>query len=148
MAPDNAGVAAVKAKTDLLPAAGPPSAADYTPARAALLNSLDALISSRATDAGVWAAETRTLTAAPSVIKSIQQGEIAMNGTPTTVYATISPVNLSKTVATFQGSSCNEASVIGRVAARVKMFNANTVEATRGTSGGDIYVNFTVVEFT
>jgi hypothetical protein len=47
-APELGGnVAAIKAKTDLIPAAGPPSAADWTAVRAALLDRLDAAISSR-----------------------------------------------------------------------------------------------------
>jgi hypothetical protein len=46
-------VAAIKAKTDLIPAAGPASAADYTAARAAKLDNLDATTSSRATPAQV-----------------------------------------------------------------------------------------------
>jgi len=46
-------VAAIKAKTDLIPAAGPASAADYTTARAAKLDNLDAAVSTRATPAQV-----------------------------------------------------------------------------------------------
>jgi len=44
-APDNAGVGNIKAKTDLIPASGPASAAYYTQARAAALDLLDAAIS-------------------------------------------------------------------------------------------------------
>jgi hypothetical protein len=46
-------VAAIKAKTDLIPAAGPASAADYTAARAAKLDNLDAALTTRATPAQV-----------------------------------------------------------------------------------------------
>jgi hypothetical protein len=50
-APDNTDIAAIKAKTDLIPAAGPPDAAYYTNARGALLAHLDDDISTRLSSA-------------------------------------------------------------------------------------------------
>lgn len=44
--------AAVKLKTDLIPAAGPADAAEYTAARAAKLDNLDVVLSTRAPEAG------------------------------------------------------------------------------------------------
>lgn len=46
-------VAAIKAKTDLIPAGGPAAATDYTAARAAKLDNLDVVLSTRATPAQV-----------------------------------------------------------------------------------------------
>jgi hypothetical protein len=48
-----ADTAAIKAKTDLIPAGGPAAAADYTAARAAKLDQLDAAVSSRASQAAL-----------------------------------------------------------------------------------------------
>lgn len=108
---------AIKNKTDLIPAAGPPSATDYSAVRAAKLDNLDALISSRLaasaytvppTAAAIWAAATRTLTAAPSVISSIQTGYATSSGWSTSGSSgsedyhykdiTISGVDVSKAV--------------------------------------------------
>jgi len=45
IAPDNVGIGGIKAKTDLIPTAGPASAGNYTATRAAALDLLDAAIS-------------------------------------------------------------------------------------------------------
>lgn len=60
--------AAVKLKTDLIPAGGPPAATDYTTARAAKLDNLDAAISTRTKPADTQAAVTTVtnLTNAPT----------------------------------------------------------------------------------
>lgn len=53
-----------------------PAASDYTSSRASKLDNLDAAITSRSSHSAtdVWAAGTRTLTSAPSPIKSLQSG--------------------------------------------------------------------------
>lgn len=68
-----AAVSAVKAKTDLIPAAGPPSAADYTSARATKIDNLDAAISTRSshTAADVWTSTTRTLSSFGTLIADL-----------------------------------------------------------------------------
>jgi len=47
------------------------SADDYTPARATKLDNLDALVSSRATEAGIWSYVTRKLNKATSLVYAI-----------------------------------------------------------------------------
>lgn len=101
IAPDNSTIAAIYAlldteiaaiinKVNLIPASGPPSVTDYSASRALKLDNLDALISSRLaagsyvappSAADIWAAATRTLTAAPSVIKSRQEGYLSAAAT-------------------------------------------------------------------
>lgn len=146
VAPDNAGVAAIKSKTDLIPPSGPPSGADFDGARAALLDNLDALISSRATAAGVWAAASRTLTAAPSVIRSIQYGQIyfTFNSAAT---LTIAPVDVTKTMLLFLGTT-NADSIFALALARLFLVSSTSVRAEKWNDGGNgTYVNFCVVEF-
>jgi hypothetical protein len=58
-----AETAAIKAKTDLIPAGGPAAATDYTAARAAKLDNLDATVSSRSTYAGADTPGTANLVA-------------------------------------------------------------------------------------
>lgn len=67
---DLAGTQAqVKAKTDLIPAAGPASAADYTTARAGKLDNLDAAVTSRSTLTAqqVWDVLTSGILSAGSI---------------------------------------------------------------------------------
>jgi hypothetical protein len=58
-----ASVAAIKAKTDLIPAGGPPAASDYTAARAAKIDNLDATISSRLASASYTAPDNAGIAA-------------------------------------------------------------------------------------
>lgn len=58
-----ADTAAVKLKTDLIPAGGPAAATDYTAARAAKLDNLDATVSSRLATAGYTAPDNATIAA-------------------------------------------------------------------------------------
>jgi hypothetical protein len=152
-------ISAVKTKTDLIPAAGPPSATDYSAGRAAKIDNLDATISSRLATSSysappspdtIWAAAARTLTAYPSVIKSIQYGTVTLN-TP----VSIAPVNLAKAVLMNLGidsvggySSINNSVSTG---ARLVFVNSTTINLV---ITGSIYpaivsatANFVVVEF-
>ncbi|GEM_PF-6605722 len=156
VAPDNLGIAAVQTKTDLIPVEGPPGAADYTPARAALLDKLDALISSRLaasdyttppTANAIWAAAARTLTSAPSAIASIQYGEIffTLNSAAT---LTIAPVVTAKTVLLFLGTT-NADTTFNLALARLFLVDSTTVRAGKWNDGGNgTHINFCVVEFT
>lgn len=54
---------AIKAKTDLIPAGGPPAATDYTSARAAKLDNLDATVSSRLAGASYTAPDNTDIVA-------------------------------------------------------------------------------------
>lgn len=58
-----ASIAAIKAKTDLIPAGGPPAASDYTAARAAKLDNLDATVSSRLASASYTAPDNTGIAA-------------------------------------------------------------------------------------
>lgn len=78
-----------------------------TKARADKLDNLDAAISGRSTNAGVWSHPTRTLTESVSanVIKSIQRGYLNAYdananflSSESAYYLTISPVDVAKTM--------------------------------------------------
>lgn len=156
MAPDNAGiaqivaavdteVAAIKSKTDLIPVGGPPSGADFTATRAALLDNLDALISSRATATDVWAAATRTLTAAPSVIKSIQHCNVDL--TSNIMQLTIAPINLDKAFITWTGVVSANTGFPGH-GVRLNFYDNYRVTVSRVENGTtQASVSFDVIEF-
>lgn len=62
-APDNSDITAIKAKTDLIPAAGPPDAAHYTNARGDKLDDLDAAVSTRLATSGYTAPDNADVAA-------------------------------------------------------------------------------------
>ena len=109
---------------------------------AARLARLDQTVGSRATNAGVWTNGTRTLTALPSVIKSIQSGFAraeATNGTANTendrfLDITISTVNVSKCVCFFDGSMAGDSNRTGLISEPNHSIGAVTARLTSSTN--------------
>lgn len=105
-------------------------ATDYTTARAAKLDNLDAAIS------------------AISVIKTMTYGSITMDQVSSNTASLNPAVNPGKAVAIFLGSTCNAAaaSTSSRFA-KITLTNGTTVTATRDSTNGVTVANFCVVEF-
>lgn len=123
VAPNNGGIADIKSKTDAY---------------------LDAAISSDA--ARVWAANTRTLTSAPSVIKSIQHLSIFLEPNNTSTNVTIVNVNLSKSVLVVHGSSGY--GTTNGMFLRVNLVDGYTVNLYRlGADAQYLYTALSIVEF-
>lgn len=113
---------------------------------------LDAKISSRATNSGVWANSTRTLTSAPSPIKSIQRGTTAVPTKENSTDVTISQVNVSKSFINlisivYKGASSNDYQ--GTINALLISSDTLRIEHTGsgGTSITGASVSWEVVEF-
>jgi hypothetical protein len=98
---------------------------DYTSAKAAFL---DAAISGRL-----------------GSIKSIQSGSISMAGGATTANATISSVNLTRSILLFGGCTSNASDLGGMCT--VHLASATVVTATRQLPVSDSAARFMVVEF-
>jgi hypothetical protein len=85
-----------------------------------------------------------------SVVKSVQRGTINIatgEGVPT-VNATISAVNLSKTIVLLGGVATTESSIDHRgINVRVYLQNSTTVTASAGVAGGNVYVSYEVIEY-
>lgn len=106
-------------------------AADYTTARAAKIDNLDAAIS------------------AISPIRSIQYGTVTLGGT-TSGTATITAVTTAKTALIFLGSSANGPAAsagLSATAAYITLTNTTTITATRALGTGSVTVSFVAVEY-
>lgn len=144
VAPNNAAIAAIQGKTDLISADGPASATVYTAARAANLDNLNADVSGDA--ARVWAAATRTLTAAPSAVLSVQQGGLSLPNYSDSGSITIAPVG-PKAVLVWLGCSLNIDSLL--YLPKLSLSIPATVTANMATNSQTyaISLSFCVVDF-
>jgi hypothetical protein len=106
-------------------------ATDYTTARAAKIDNLDAAIS------------------AITPIRSIYYGSMTLGGT-TSATAAIPAVTVAKTAVVMLGSSCNgtaAAAGANAVNTRITLTNTTTVTATRDTGTGSVTVSFVAIEY-
>lgn len=128
-APNNTGIAAIQNKVDAY---------------------VDAAVSSRATADDVWAATVRTLTTAPSVIRSIQTGYVdeATNTAATVedtwyINVTIAPVDISKSVVFAVGVRHDAGSD-----STARLLSSTTVRVSKTTSSNAyLHCRWTVLEF-
>lgn len=115
------------------------SAADWTAARAAKVDNLDLPVSQ--VDDLVWAAATRTLTALPSVIKSIQHinDQSITNGTTIAIASVVVAKSIIVVRSSFSTSTTNQ---------RINFVGSPTsTQLAASGSGGNVTVSFSVVEF-
>lgn len=123
-----------------------------TDTRATKLDNLDATISSRSSltqaqaASGVWASATRTLTSAPSVIKSVQRGTIQItSGTQALVM--ITHVVPAKTFIVSSYSGPWDIDENSRIRLSLTLDGLSVRADRTGNNGSSCYVSFEVVEF-
>ena len=122
---------------------------------------MDTTVGSRATNAGVWTNGTRTLTSAPSPIKSIQSGvyEETLSGESMgSRDVTISAVTAAKSVvfvrggwtgtgSTFVGTLAKAGEVSSHELLRAELTSSTNLRFTPGSWALRYRVEWTVVEF-
>lgn len=83
-----------------------------------------------------------------SPIKSIQRGTITFDGSNTSVSATISSVDTTKTFLSYLGYQANSSFTDIRTnATRLSLVNATTVTATKEYATGTTVVSYEVIEY-
>lgn len=123
-----------------------------TSTRATKLDNLDATISSRSSltqaqaASGVWASATRTLTSAPSVIKSVQRGTIQITS-GTQAWVMITQVVPAKTFIVSSYSGPWDIDESSRIRLSLTLDGLSVRADRTGFNGQSCYVSFEVVEF-
>lgn len=123
-----------------------------TDTRATKLDNLDATISSRSSltqaqaASGVWASATRTLTSAPSVIKSVQRGTIQIT-VGTQAWVLITQVVPAKTLIVSSYSGPWDIDENSRIRLSLTLDGLSVRADRTGVNGHSCYVSFEVVEF-
>ena len=80
-------------------------------------------------------------------IKSIQRGTISITNPNFFATATITSVNVNKTMINFLGLSENSSSTANNYLARIELTNATTITAIRISSSGTTALSYEVIEF-
>lgn len=80
-------------------------------------------------------------------VKSVQRGTITILSSVNIGTATISSVNVNKTMINFLGLSENSSSTANNYLARIELTNATTITAIRISSSGTTAVSYEVIEF-
>jgi hypothetical protein len=114
-----AETAAIKAKSDLIPAGGPPSATDYTPARAAKIDNADVAVSTRLASAGYTAPDN-----ASAATAAAQATTAATQATAANAAAGAAKVVTDKLATAIEADG------------GVHRFTTNALEQAPGGSGG------------
>ncbi len=123
-----------------------------TSTRATKLDYLDVAISSRSSltqaqaASGVWASATRTLTSAPSVIKSVQRGTIQITS-GTQAWVMITQVVPAKTFIVSSYSGPWDIDESSRIRLSLTLDGLSVRADRTGFNGQSCYVSFEVVEF-
>jgi hypothetical protein len=84
----------------------------------------------------------------PTVVKSTQEGTISLtNGASAT--ATITAVNVDKTILSFNGTTTGTTTTLAQSSVRMSLTNSTTVTATRASTSNSLTINpqYRVVEF-
>ena len=126
-----------------------------TSTRASNLDNLNATVSSRSTltsaqaASAVWGADTRTLTTAPSAIKSIQRGTVQITSQSLTATVSITTVNASKSFITSTIAGPWDQDDVSRLRLAISS-NGQSLVATRYAADGGVpsgIVSYEIVEF-